>query len=92
MRLASILAALTASVSLVAAPVALAQSADKAQQPQAKPAATAPAKPAAKAADGKAAAPAKVEGATAVRTTPSDLKKDKSSDGCGYGKMAASDA
>ena len=36
----------------------------------------------------------KVEGAAAVRTTPADLKKgtEKSDDGCGHGKMAASDA
>jgi hypothetical protein len=78
-------------MALVAAPVALAQTTEKAQQP--KPAAAA--KPAPKAAAATDPAKAgKVEGAAAVRTTPADLKKgtEKSDDGCGHGKMAASDA
>lgn len=87
MRIASFLSMLAACAALVAAPVALAQTTtEKVQQP--KPAA---AKPPAKAADTKAT---KIEGATAVRTTPADAKKssEKSYDGCGSGKMAASDA
>jgi hypothetical protein len=87
MRIASVLSSLAASCALVAAPVALAQTTpEKAQQ--AKPAAT---KPAAKTADSKAT---KVENATAVRTTPTDGKKssEKSYEGCGGSKMAASDA
>lgn len=91
MRLAHAFSALAASLSLAAAPVALAQNADgKAAQPPAKAAAPA-AKPAAKTADGKTA-PARVDGAAAVRTTPADIKKDQNYDGCGHGKMSASDA
>jgi Ni/Co efflux regulator RcnB len=86
MRIASLLSTLAASAALVAAPVALAQTAPEKAQP-AKPAAT---KPAAKT-DAKAT---KVESATAVRTTPADAKKssEKSYEGCGGSKMAASDA
>lgn len=86
MRLACLLSALTASAALVAAPVALAQSTEKAQT---KPA-TSAAKPAAKAATSSTKAAAKVEPA-AARTTTDDLKKssDKSYDGCGYGKVTA---
>jgi hypothetical protein len=77
-------------MALVAAPVALAQTTEKAQQP--KPAAAKPAPKAAAATDPAKAG--KVEGAAAVRTTPADLKKgtEKSDDGCGHGKMVASDA
>jgi hypothetical protein len=88
MRIAPILSSLAASAALVAAPAALAQTAaDKAQQSKA----AASTKPAPKAADSKTT---KVEGASAVRTTPADAKKsgEKSYDGCGSGKMAASDA
>jgi hypothetical protein len=91
MRVTSSLFAVLASVALLVAPAAQAQSTEKAQP---KAAATTPAKPAPKA----AATPtdkAKVEGAAAVRTTPADLKKsgsEKNYDGCGHGKMAASDA
>jgi hypothetical protein len=86
-RIASILSSLAASVALVAAPVALAQTAPE-KAAQAKPAAT---KPAAKSADSKGT---KVENATAVRTTPADEKKssEKSYEGCGGSKMASSDA
>jgi hypothetical protein len=88
MRIASVLSTLAASAALVAAPVAFAQtSTEKAAQP--KPAATKPAPKAS--ADSKAT---KVDGASAVRTTPTDAKKsgEKSYDGCGSSKMAASDA
>jgi hypothetical protein len=90
MRLATLLSALTASMALVAAPAVLAQSTDTKAQ-EAKPAAAA--KPAPKVAansDGKAT---KVEGAAAVRTAPSETKKiaEKNYDGCGHGKVAASD-
>ena len=91
MRLVSLLWTVTASVALIAAPVALAQTTEKAQQ--LKPAAAAKLAPKAAAATDAAKA-SKAEGATAVRSTPADLKKssEKSYDGCGHGKMAASDA
>lgn len=89
MRFASTpVCALLASLSLLAAPVALAQSTEK-QQPKA--AATTAVKPAPKAADADKAS--KVQGATSVRTTPADTKKsgEKDYDGCSHGKTAASD-
>jgi hypothetical protein len=88
MRNACSLFTVLASVALLAAPAAQAQSSTEKAQPKAS--ATAPAKSAQKA-DGKAT---KVDGATAVRTTPADLKKgaEKDYEGCGHGKMAASDA
>jgi hypothetical protein len=84
------LSAVLASVALLAAPVAVAQSTEKAQ-PKASTATAA--KPAPKAAAGADKAQ-KVDGATAVRSTPADLRKsgEKNHDGCGHGKMAASDA
>ncbi len=92
MRATSFLTAITATLALVAAPIALAQSADaKTTQPKAT---TPAAKPAPKAAVGADKAQ-KVDGAAAVRTSPADLKKsgsEKSYDGCGSSKMTASDA
>jgi hypothetical protein len=90
MRKACSLFAVLASMALLAAPAAQAQSSQEKAPPKAAAAAPA-AKPAAKPADGKAT---KVEGATAVRTAPADLKRssEKDYDGCGHGKMAASDA
>ena len=91
MRAVSFLTAIAATLALAAAPIAAAQSVDaKTQQPKATPAA----KPAPKAAAGADKAQ-KVEGATAVRTSPAELKKsgsEKSYDGCSSSKMAASDA
>jgi nucleoid-associated protein YgaU len=93
MRLVPLLTAITATLALVVAPMAAAQSADtKTQQPKA----TAPAaKPAPKAAAAAADKAQKVEGAAAVRSSPADLKRsgsEKSYDGCGSSKMSASDA
>lgn len=90
MRLASLLSALTASMALVAAPAALAQNTDT--KAQAKPAAAAT-KPAPKVAANTDSKPAKIEGATAVRTAPAEMKKlsEKNYDGCSHGKVAASD-
>jgi hypothetical protein len=91
MRLTHTLSAILASVALVAAPVAMAQSTEKAQPKASTATAVKPAPKAAASAD-KAQ---KVDGATAVRTTPADMKKsgEKNYDGCGgHGKMAATDA
>jgi hypothetical protein len=89
MRSSSSLFAVLASLALVAVPAAQAQSTEKAQP---KAAATTAAKPAPKAATADKAT--KADRATAVRTTPADMKKsgEKNHDDCGSGKMAASDA